>query len=360
MSTSTEPRREKVLIVGPCLSQRGGIATVIRELMSSYKEIGYPVSFLPTTAPGKLKNLLSALRAWMKIIYVCVFSRPDVVHIHTASRVSFLRKSILATTCLFFRVPYIIHLHGAEFDQYYENELGALGRMVVKLLFSRARRVIALSNSWKEWIDNAITKENTSVVFNGVSGIENIGTQRESQTILFLGELCPRKGTDELISAMRIIQKQFPNAVLELGGNGNLEKYRQQSTELSNINFLGWLDETGRKAAMSRASVYCLPSWKEGLPMSILEAMSAGLPVVSTHIGGIPEAVEDNVTGLLVEPGNIEQLAFAIIFILSNKDTAMSMGEAGRIRHQELFSSLAMATGCISVYQSCIKPNKHH
>ena len=89
--------------------------------------------------------------------------------------------------------------------------------------------------------------------------------------------------------------------------------------------------------------------------MSVLEAMSAGLPVVSTPVGGIPEAVVDGVTGLLVEPGDLNGLTAALSSILSDSEKSKTMGRAGAVRHKTLFSSFAMGQACLDVYKRCCR-----
>jgi polysaccharide biosynthesis protein VpsI len=346
----------KVFLVGPSLEQRGGVASVLRGLSSFLTSQGIEGHVISTTAQGHIFfGGLAFIRAFINLLGVCLIRRPDIVHIHMASRGSCFRKSILGLTCWLFRIPFIIHLHGAEFHAFHDEELGPKRRLLVEFIFVRAARVIALSDTWKTWLKAAMGLDNVVVVFNGVQDLPATTGTDGTPTVLFLGRLGARKGTDELIKAMRAVTQKVPNVVLELGGDGDLEIYRQQAADLANVRFLGWVDDAGRKAALARATVYCLPSWNEGLPMSVLEAMSAGLPVVSTPVGGIPEAVVEGVTGLLVQPGNEQSLAAALIKLLLDPDLARTMGRNGQSRHREHFSTEAMGKGCLEVYATCLK-----
>ncbi|WP_417792221.1 glycosyltransferase family 4 protein [Stutzerimonas xanthomarina] len=346
----------RVLLVGPSLSQRGGVVSVIQGLIVALSSNGVQVDVLPTTAPKSgWVNFYTFIRSWVVLLVICLLRRVDIVHIHMASRGSCLRKSVLGLTCWVFRTPFVIHLHGAEFRFFYSCELGLIRRKLVVFTFSRAARVIALSEIWKQWLETEMNVKHVSVVFNGVSHFLESSeiSQKKRPTVLFLGRLGTRKGTDELIASMREVTRQVPNVVLELGGDGDIERYRKQAADLPNVRFLGWVDDAGRRAALARATVYCLPSWNEGLPMSVLEAMSAGLPVVSTSVGGIPEAVESGVNGLLLPPGNVQMLASALSQLLLDHEMAKSMGVSGKARHHEQFSVEAMGRNCLEIYAAC-------
>lgn len=344
-----------IVLVGPSLSQRGGIVSVLHGLNGFLVSNGMNVRVIPTTAEGsRWQSAAAFLLGWIAIFDICLFRKFDIVHLHMSFRGSCFRKSLLGLTCWMFRMPYIIHLHSGGFHTFHDNELGHIGRKFVNFIFHRASRVIALSLAWQTWLEKTMKLQNVSVVFNGVPSYTKKNLEQAKPTVLFLGRLGANKGTGELISAMREVFRQIPDVLLELGGDGDIEHYRQQAFDLPNIRFLGWLDDAGRRAALDRATIYCLPSWNEGLPMSILEAMSAALPVVSTPVGGIPEAVIDGVTGLLVQPGDVQELSSALSYLLNNHEKAMAMGRNGQARHRELFSIDIMGRSCMEVYASCV------
>lgn len=344
----------RIIIAGPNINSKGGISISIRLLMDYLSKRVPSISLISTTTveAGRLERLLIFIKSVFTLFYSLIFYRPNLVHIHMASRGSFARKSILCLICQLCRTPYIIHLHGGGFKDFYKN-LPTPGKKYLRFIFRRATCIIALSKIWKDWIESELQPQNVVTVSNGVDDISFTSkeTNKSHPTILFLGLLGKNKGTDILIEAMRAVSRRIPNAVLELCGNGDIEHYKEQARDIPNVKFLGWINADERRAALGRASVYCLPSWKEGLPFSILEAMSASLPIISTPVGSIPEAVEDGVTGLLVKPGDIQGLATAICHILLNPETAKSMGEKGKIRQLDKFSSDAMGSGCLEIYK---------
>jgi glycosyltransferase involved in cell wall biosynthesis len=132
--------------------------------------------------------------------------------------------------------------------------------------------------------------------------------------LLFLGEIGPRKGVFDLLKAMTLLQGTDPGkAWLEIGGNKNEEALKEaiRAQHLEDcVHFNGFVSGDLKKELLSRTDVFVLPSYNEGLPISILEAMSYGCAIISTPVGGIPEVVREN--GILVRPGDVEGIAAAI------------------------------------------------
>jgi glycosyltransferase involved in cell wall biosynthesis len=125
------------------------------------------------------------------------------------------------------------------------------------------------------------------------------------------------------------------NVKLTIGGNGEINRLKQaikfQQIE-SMVNFVGWVSGEQKQRLLAESDVYLLPSYSEGLPMSILEAMNAGLPVLSTPVGGIPEIVIDGLNGYLVKPGDEEALYDRLMRFVNQPDLVATMGAAsGRI-----------------------------
>jgi polysaccharide biosynthesis protein VpsI len=347
----------KVALIGPSLEQRGGIVSVLRALRQWLVDHDFEVTLIRTTSDGGFLSRLAAFwAAWLSIVCLCITRNCDLVHLHMASRGSCFRKGLLALVCIALHMPYVIHLHGGKFQEFYSSELSSVGRLIVRVIFQRAARVVALSKVWKTWIESEIGVRDVAVVFNGVdSACDSVECSVKEQRILFLGRLVSQKGMDELLAAMDLVLAKIPNAVLELGGDGDVEHYKKLTSGLQNIRYLGWVDEAGRRAAFVRATVFCLPSWNEGLPMSILEAMSAGLPVVSTTVGGIPEAVTDGVSGLLVSPKDTVALADALCKLLSDPNLVRAMGQEGKKRQLVDFSLDAMGEKCVEVYRHVLR-----
>lgn len=352
----------KVIMVGPSVGSKGGISASINLLNNYLIGKGVVVTLVGTFDDGKSK-IYNALSFILDLVYLAtrlVFIKYDLVHVHMASRGSFVRKAIVSFVCLMTRTRYIIHLHGGGFQDFYRSR-SLIVRSFIRFIFRNADTVIVLSAFWGEWLRNSLGIKKTEIIFNGIERIPKpLNSElKRSPKIVFSGLLGKNKGTDILISAFKDVQSQIPSCSLELCGNGDLDFYKKLAEGIPNVCFRGWVSADELNEVLQRSSIFCLPSWREGLPFSVLEAMRAGLPVVSTKVGSIPEAVVDGVTGLLVEPGDEASLKEALLTVLSNPELAGKMGLNGRRRQEESFSLESMGGRCFSLYKRLLSRSKN-
>jgi glycosyltransferase involved in cell wall biosynthesis len=180
---------------------------------------------------------------------------------------------------------------------------------------------------------------------------------QEPGRILFLGRLETAKGIDELLDAAAALAPRFPQLRLVLGGEGDLAHARRRAAELGiadRVELPGWIGPAARDAELARAAVFCLPSHAEGLPMSMLEAMAAGRPVVVTSVGGIPETIQDRDNGLLVPPRDAAALAAALASVL--EDDALRAHLAARAREtiEQQYSLAVVGEQLASLYRELV------
>jgi glycosyltransferase involved in cell wall biosynthesis len=152
--------------------------------------------------------------------------------------------------------------------------------------------------------------------------------------VLFLGVLRAEKGLYELLAAWPAVLEEVPGARLTLAGSGDVPRARQLAVELGvadSIEFPGWVGVKQRARLLEQAAVLVLPSHFEAQPMAVLEGMAAGLPIVATRVGGIPDAVGPD-AGILVEPGDVDRLAAALVTALTDDTRRIAMGAAARLR----------------------------
>ena len=246
---------------------------------------------------------------------------------------SFWRKAIFASIARRFGVPVVLHLHGSEMRDFYAAQTAPVKRLIVGQL-EGAARVLALSESWRRFVAEIAPRARTTVVPNYVDVPDaTLGCARSAREILFLGLVGERKGVFDLLPAFAAARAA--NAALELtiGGNGAIERAKREALRLGvadHVDLCGWLDPQRREAQLARADIFVLPSRNEGLPMSVLEAMARGLPVIATPVGGLPELIEDGVNGLLVPPGDPEALARAILELAGDPERRQALGNAAR------------------------------
>ncbi|MAW60127.1 MAG: hypothetical protein CMJ94_04750 [Planctomycetes bacterium] len=339
----TAPRKVRVAMLGLGLGTTTGIATVVKNWISAGYAERVELNYISTNdsqVPGqKLRKLYQCLRAYTKLLFA--LPRTDVVHIHMAMYGSFWRKQIPFHLARLFRCKTIVHLHGSEFKQFYADG-GWLRRKLIRTMFGRASTAMMLSEQWRDWLHSICTREPTvEIVYNTAKRRENPDRSGRSEvTITLMGRLGKRKGTYDLIDAFEKVVAQHPHARLVLPGDGEIDEVKALIAERgleAVVEVPGWVSGEAQDALWNRTDVYTLPSYNEGLPGSVLEAMSAGLPCVSTPVGGIPEAVLDGETGYLVVPGDVDGLAEALAKLVADEALRLQMGAAGQALLEQKF-----------------------
>jgi glycosyltransferase involved in cell wall biosynthesis len=175
-------------------------------------------------------------------------------------------------------------------------------------------------------------------------------------TILAVGRLTSEKGHAVLLSAMPRVLQGLPEARLVICGQGPEQRSLSNRAEAegiaSRVEFAGFVPDVRQRLA--QADVLVMPSLSEGLGVAVLEAMAMGKPVVASNTGGLPEAVADGETGLLVPPGNAEALAGALLALLEDPDRAQAMGKAGRRRAVDHFDRRVIVDRMLSLYREVL------
>lgn len=334
----------RIVMLGTSITTQGGVASVLLVYKTAGLFERQGVELIPTHADGgRWRKIIVFIQGFVRYLRLLFRGRIAAVHVHTASRASFWRKSVFMMPAFLMGIPTILHLHGAEFVAFYEDECGRIAKSIVRFVFNHARRVVVLSKTWQRWVNGVCNNPNVCAIYNPVQlpATRTRFETRETQTLLFLGRLGERKGSYDLLRAVARISADFPDLKLLMGGDGEIETVREEAQRLGigdRVDLLGWVRGSDKTTLLSRASVYVLPSYNEGLPMSVLEAMAAGLPIISTPIGGIPEAVTDGVEGYLVKPGDIDALAAALRRVLSDSNLRRQMGEAAWLKIESVFS----------------------
>ncbi len=335
-------QRPLVLVVGPGRQSKGGIASVIETLEKSLLAEHFRLVRVEThrDGPAPAKAAQGAL-ALGRIVGRLLTRRADLLHIHTASRWSFRRKAVISWLARLFRRPYVLHVHGARFHDYYNELAGRVERRAIRNVLERAAVVVALSPVWEQRL-RQIVPSRTAVVPNPVDLPEARDRgPLDPATIVCIGRLGIRKGSVTLVRALPEIARNHPAVRLVLAGDGDREAVVGEARRLGlldRVEMPGWVETEERHALLRRATVFALPSRDEGLPVALLEAMAFGLPAVVTAVGGIPDLVREGEHGLYVAPDDPSDLARAIVQLLDDPKAADRMGKAGR---QEIASHYA-------------------
>ncbi len=261
-------------------------------------------------------------------------------------------------------VPFVYHVHSPAGHDSTRQFINAFNSLVEWHSLREADRLIAVSPSLERYmIGRGFPADRVVCVPNGVpanrAAIDRappVGTWTLGTVALFR----PRKGTEVLLEALAAVRSWGLD--VRLRAVGGFETLAYETGILGLADRLGvasaveWVGFTRNvNAELAKMDLFVLPSlFGEGLPMVVLEAMAAGVPVVATHVEGVPEAVSHRETGLLVEPDSVSQLASAIRqFVDGNVDYA-AMSRRGRERHAERFSDVAMARNVAAVYDDVL------
>lgn len=321
-------------MLGTARETRGGIAAVIAAWRAAGLFERWPIEYVATHCDGSAgAKLLAAARALRRFLALLAEHRRVLVHVHCASRASFWRKCVFMAIAYAARCPVVLHLHGGGFVRFYEDECGPLGRRVVRRFLGRAACIIGLTEGWRDWLAQASGNLNVVCIPNPVRAVTATAPRGPGHVVLFLGRIEDAKGVPELLKAFAVLRAAVHDAELVCAGAGEIEAAQRRAEALGiadAVRFPGWLDEAGKRAWLARAAAFVLPSHAEGLPMALLEAMAAGVPVVASAVGGIPDVVKHGVNGLLVAPRDSVDLLRALRRLLREPQLAAALGAAGR------------------------------
>lgn len=311
----TEVEKElRVLMCGSDRKEKGGMNSVIDQLMDHDWGSDLQFSYLATHVTGNpIRKTLFFANAYRKLKKYIKNNMFDIIHIHMSYKGSFYRKYYITKLCKSYDKRVIIHLHGSEFKDFY-NRGNVKRKKQIEELFSIADISVVLGESWKQFILKIAPKAKVIIVSNAVT-LPAIETKKinDIRTFLFLGALIKRKGIVDLLDAVKQMKDQGVfNFRLLIAGSGleeqRLKEYVKENKLQSYVRFLGWITKEQKPELLQKSDVLVLPSYNEGLPIAILEAMSYALPIISTNVGSIAEAVKENVNGFLIEPGDVNAL----------------------------------------------------
>lgn len=327
----------KILMLGNDPSVKGGITSVISQLLAhDWNAEDIDMKFIPTyVETNNVKKILFFAKALQKIEKEFKTNRPDVVHMHMSYKGSFDRKFLLHKLCKKNGIPDIIHLHGSEFKKWF-NESNDKKKKQIRTLLRESAGVIVLGEKWNKVIKEIEPETKTVVVSNTVHIPDYTVEWKQPFTVLFMGVLIKRKGIADLINAVDLLKKdnKLGNVKFVIAGSGAEEaelKALCKQLELDQyIEFAGWTAGEKKEKLFRECQMLVLPSYNEGLPIAILEAISYGMPVLATNVGDISSAVIDGENGYLIEPGNVKALASSLLNLIDDKANWQRQAENAR------------------------------
>lgn len=323
----------RILVIGPDIQGQGGISSVIAAHRTMFEDFHY----MPLTGKGSAK-FISPIKAILKSLKRK--NRYDVVHIHSASYKDFYRNTFFIYWFKLLGKRVILHMHGAKFDEFFVEN-----KNFVKKVCRKSDLMLGVSSYYVDFFKKNVLNDNICLLHNSVTPsqfIKEFTYEKNNKKIFtYLGALDERKGIFETLEAIGRHKKKFEDIIeLHIGGNGDIERLNSliKRYSLEKIVFFhGWLDNTQKKDLLSKTDVFIHPSISESFGISILEAMDYGLPIITTKVGGIPDLVADGVNGIIVEPGEVDDIANAMERLMNDYELRKSLGEESKKKASEFY-----------------------
>lgn len=327
-------RKLRLVMLGAASETRSSIAAVVAAYRANGLFKRWPIDYIATHGDvGPAGNAVLALKAMRRFAGLLIRNRRVALHVHTSFRNGFWRDAVFMSAAIAARCPYILHLHGGGFERFYDRSSTPV-RALIGFFLERAACVATPSEAMRAWIRGIARDANALCVPNPVPG-SNVQRQPGTQQniVLFLGCLDARKGIFDLLDAIAALRASVPDLRLVCAGEGDrgaVAHYAARIGIADAVKFTGWVGPSGKRALFESAAAFALPSYDEALPMSLLEAMSAGVPVVVSPVGALPEAVVDGISGFMVAPGDTAGLRRSLGRLLQDRTLGARMGAAAR------------------------------
>lgn len=338
----------KVLMVGPQpLGGMGGISSLAQTIIPVLEQ-RVDLKYLTTVqhrAPkeaGKLslRNVGLVIPQYLRFLQLLVQFRPDVVHIHTSQGFGWLKDSLFVVAAKLCGRRVVLHVHAADFDALYGRQPRLIQKHTCRVM-AMVDAILAVSTKWQELLARIVPLGRILTFRNcvAVNAIAPRAVDPSSHRVkaLFLGAVGPRKGILDLLDAMHSLKSE--GCPLDLWIAGSEEKegdFASASARLKRLELtdtcqlLGFVRGEQKRMLLQTADLFVLPSYNEGLPIALLEAMAAGLPVVATPVGGIPEVITDGHNGFLVAAGDVQALADKLAILTHDAQLRDVMGRRNR------------------------------
>ena len=320
---------------------------------------GIPIYRFHFRSAVKRENLPQLLKIRKRVAALKKTFQPDLVHIHPVDPSGFFHLQTIQAH----PAPTLVSLHTNITDLKNTNSDTIMGQLLEKAYWITAVSKATLEDAIRSKPEIA---NRCSVIYNGIKtpGITPDLLPFDPPILLCLGRLIPSKNFDLVIEAMVILVKRYPHLRLIIAGDG-LQREELQDLTVSHkleeqVEFIGWVPPEDVPEVLNKATLLVLPSRREGLPMAALEAAHMARPIITTDVGGNPEIVLHQQTGLIVQVGDVQGLVEAIAYLLDNPKVAQEMGDAARRHAQEFFNLENTADAYDKIYHKLsLSPNSH-
>lgn len=338
-------------MIGPARSVHGGISGVVNNYYEAGLDQKIKLYYIGTMVEGsRLRKLCRAV--WALLLFTCRLPFYQIVHVNVASDASFLRKSFFIRLSKFFRKKIVIHQHGGDFETFYQEEQTKRGKAYIRNVLNMADVFLVLSPAWQEFFQKLIDPSKIRLFPNAVPQADPFEKQYGQQKILFLGRLCKEKGIGELFEVLPKLHQEFPKMKMFLGGIWENEELRIRAEEMKDyVISIGWVTGEKKEKYLQDCDIFVLPTYFEGQPVSVLEAMIYQCGIVASCVGGIPSMIKDGDTGILIRPRNTENLEESLRDLLTDSELCRRLGKHAGEKAKKEFSMDQSVERLIGIYE---------
>ncbi len=349
-----------ILVVGPVPPPYGGIASVLEDIVNSdlSKEYVFEIfdrsATFPPGADGLIgKNLFRAKR-FLRFFKKVRTGKYHFVHIHSSDPV-FLGTTIFMSLSRFAGVKILLHIHGTNWDRFY-SQVSLFRKLYTRIGLALPTKTVVLYQLWVDNIKKLCPGGDVRILRNlvhvqnppapdEIEGVrQSLSLTRDNCVVITVGSVGWRKGSFEILKAVpKVVSRDGSIRFILLGGEEKPGEMAQLTAIVENEKLGPWVRLTGElerdrvPSFLGVADIFLLPSFKEGMPVTIIEAMRGRLPIISTRVAGIPDMIEDGVSGLLINPGSPDEIAEAVLRLKQNEVLRGKLAAAAKASFDEKF-----------------------
>jgi len=324
-------KKIKIVMVGPHPEGLGGISRVIKNWEQNKMLNDENVRYIPSSDDRFNTRFLFLLKNFIRFL-VEINQGISWIYIHTSSYNSFLRKSIFILGALMFRKKMILHIHPNHFAEFMKQAKG-ISKTYLYFLLSRIDRFVVLTIEMEKNIKEQFPNKPLEVLRNPVD-IQLMRKDncyvRQKNNILYMGWYLKEKGVYDLVDAIGILTREGVDLHLNFYGRKGakiLRRYIENKNLVKYVSVNGWVDGEEKLKSYYTSTMLVLPSYSEGIPNVILEAMATRTPIVSTHVGGLKEVLVDGNNAIIFETGNCADLSKKILKCLKDESLRKKISE---------------------------------
>ena len=344
-----------LIVVGPTPPPYNGVSLMTARLLEAVCGSGRRVLHLDTRDPRPVTtmgtfdwpNVKLAVQHGLRFLGLLLRERDAAVYVPVSqSRWGFVRDAVFLIAARIARRPRYIHLHGGYFGEFWRTADPAL-RLLIRMSVTGAQQGWVLTPTLRPNLEALLPSDRVHVLENAVDAVPSAPGDRDSAVrVLYLSNLLPEKGCFTLLAAVEELGDRARGLRIDLAGDADpdvRDAIERAAERLAGhgveVHLPGTVVGEAKERLLREADVFAYPTeyTYEGQPLVLLEALAAGLPIVTTEHAGIPDTVRDDREGLLVPPGDASALASALLRLIEDPDLRARLGSAARERYDERY-----------------------